>query len=74
MADKPTDKTVENDDKSYKVTEMKNGQVLQGSDLEDDQHRRRSFVSSIGGGNTLLFGECYILPNVPKSRNWKSKN
>ena len=74
MADKPTDKTIENDDKSYKVTEMKNGQVLQGSDLEDDQHRRRSFVSSIGGGNTLLFGECYILPNVPKSRNWKSKN
>ena len=74
MADKPTDKTIENDDKSYKVTEMKNGQVLQGSDLEDDQHRRRSFVSSIGGGNTLLFGECYILPNVPKCRKWKSKN
>ena len=69
MADKPTDKTIENDDKSYKVTEMKNGQVLQGSDLEDDQHRRRSFVSSIGGGNTLLFGECYILPNVTKGRS-----
>ena len=75
MADKPTDKTIENDDKSYNVTEIKNGQVLQGSDLEDDQHRRRSFVSSIGGGgNNLLFGEMYILPNVPKGRKWKSKN
>ena len=32
------------------------------------QHGRRSFVSSIGGGNNLLFGEVYILPNVPKCR------
>ena len=29
------------------------------------QHNSRSFVRSIEGGNTLLFGETYILPNVP---------
>ena len=71
MAEKPAEKTIGNDDKSYKVTEIKNGQVVQGSDertIEDDQHGRRSFVSSIGGGNNLLFGEMYILPNVPKGR------
>ena len=32
------------------------------------QHQSRSFVRSIEGGNTLLFGETYILPNVPKGR------
>ena len=80
MADKPApDKNIENNDKSYKVTEIKNGQVLQGLDeknFENDQHRRRSFVSSIGGaggGNNLLFGEMYILPNVPKGRSESQK-
>ena len=57
--------------KNAEVKSSKETEVALSQNMEDG---RRSFVSSIGGGNTLLFGECYILPNVPKSRNWKSKN
>ena len=65
-----SDKTIKNDaldDKSYKVTDIKNGQVVKSDKrtIKDDQHGRRSFVSSIGGCNNLLFGDMYILPNVP---------
>ena len=51
--------------KKAEVKSSKETEVVLSQNMEDG---RRSFVSSIGGGNTLLFGECYILPNVPKGR------
>ena len=57
--------------KKVEVKSSKETEVALSQNMEDG---RRSFVSSIGGGNTLLFGEVYILPNVPKGRRWISKN